>query len=127
VIDAHVVTHGALTVSGLISLAVGLVMLFHNAPSPYHVSIPLVVALTASIGGFWAIAMAKAVQVRRRPVLMGPTNVVGAVGEVRRGGYVFVHGELWRARSDEPLHEGDRVEVERVDPGLVLGVRRSVS
>src|SRR5215213_3157486 len=63
VIDAHVVTHGALTVSGLISLAVGLIMLFHNAPEPYHVSPWLVSALTVVIGGLWAFAMAKAVQV----------------------------------------------------------------
>jgi membrane-bound serine protease (ClpP class) len=125
VIDAHVVTHGALTVSGLISLAIGLIMLFHNAPAPYHLSIPLVVALTACIGGFWAFAMTKAVQIRRRPALVGPGDIVGAVGEVRRDGQVFVRGELWRVHSDEPLHEGDRVEVERVDAGLVLGVRRS--
>ena len=32
VIDAHVVSHGALTVSGLIALVVGCLMLFHNAP-----------------------------------------------------------------------------------------------
>ena len=127
VIDAHVVSHGALTISGLTSLAVGLIMLFHNAPSPYRVSVPFVVALTAAIGGFWAIAMAKAVQVRRRPVLVGPHDVVGSVGEVRRDGLVFVRGELWRAHSEEPLEPGDLVEVERVEPGLVLGVRRSGS
>jgi membrane-bound serine protease (ClpP class) len=127
VIDVHVVSHGALTVSGLISLAVGLIMLFHNAPAPYRVSVPFVVVLTATIGGFWAFAMAKAVQVRRRPVQIGPDDVVGLVGEMRRDGLVFVRGELWRARSEEPLKPGDRVEVERVEPGLVLGVRRSGS
>src|SRR5207249_9921698 len=46
VIDAHVVTHGALTLSGLISLGIGMVMLFHNAPAPYHTSVPLVLAVT---------------------------------------------------------------------------------
>jgi membrane-bound serine protease (ClpP class) len=127
VIDAHVVTHGALTVAGLTSLAVGLVMLFHNAPSPYQVNIWLIVGLTVVIGGAWAFAVSKAVQVGRTPVAIGPDDIVGAVGEVRRDGQVFVRGELWCARSDEPLHEGDRVEVERVDPGLVLGVRRSGS
>ncbi len=127
VIDAHVITHGALTVSGLISLAVGLIMLFHNAPSPYHVSVPFVIALTATIGGFWAFAMGKAVQVRRRPVLVGPGDIVGEVGEVRRDGQVFVRGELWRAHSDEPLAPGDSVEVEGIEDGLVLGVRRSGS
>jgi membrane-bound serine protease (ClpP class) len=125
VIDVHVVSHGPLTVAGLISLAVGLIMLFHNAPAPYRVSVPVVVVLTATIGGVWAFAMAKAVQVRRRPVEVAPDDVVGLVGEVRRDGLVFVRGELWRARSEEPLQPGDRVEVQRIEPGLVLGVRRS--
>jgi membrane-bound serine protease (ClpP class) len=125
VIDVHVVSHGPLTVAGLISLAVGLIMLFHNAPAPYRVSVPVVVVLTATIGGVWAFAMAKAMQVRGRTVLVGPQEVVGQVGEVRRDGLVFVRGELWRARSEEPLQPGDRVEVQRIEPGLVLGVRRS--
>jgi membrane-bound serine protease (ClpP class) len=122
VIDAHVVSHGALTVAGLISLAVGLATLFHKAPSPYHTSIPLVVAVTLVLGGFWAFALTKAVQVRRSPVTVGPQEIVGMEGVVRAGGLVFVHGELWRARSAEPLAPGQRVRVEDVD-GLTLGVR----
>src|SRR5436305_10351232 len=38
VIDAHVITHGALTIAGLTALAVGMIMLFHNVPAPYHTS-----------------------------------------------------------------------------------------
>jgi membrane-bound serine protease (ClpP class) len=125
VIDAHVVTHGALTVSGLISLAVGMIMLFHNAPSPYSTSVPLVVGVSAGIGLFWAIALAKAVQVKRRPVAVGPQSIVGERGHVRGVGQVFVHGELWRARSDEPLMPGDEVEVEGIEDGLVLDVRKA--
>ncbi|MGZ4388665.1 MAG: NfeD family protein [Gaiellaceae bacterium] len=126
VIDLHVISHGALTLSGLVSLAIGLVMLFHNSPSPYTLSVPLVVTLTACIGGFWAFAIGKALAIRRRPALMGPSDVVGQHGEVRRDGLVFVRGELWHAHSDDgaPLRPGDEVEVERVEDGLVLGVRR---
>src|SRR5205085_5749176 len=72
VIDAHVVTHGALTLSGLVAMAVGLVTLFHRAPAPYHTSVPLVVTITAVLGGFWALALGKAVAVRRSPVTVGP-------------------------------------------------------
>ncbi len=122
VIDAHVVTHGALTVAGLISLAVGMLMLFHDAPSPYETSVPLVLAVTLGIGLFWAFALAKAVQVRRRPVLVGPQTIVGEEGVVRDGGLVFVHGELWQVRSDEPLATGEHVQVVGRD-GLVLDVR----
>jgi len=125
VVDAHVVTHGALTVSGLISLAIGMIMLFHTAPAPYSTSVPLVVAITVLIGSFWAFAIGKAVQVRRRPVTVGPQTIVGERGQARRDGYVFVRGELWRARSEQPLEPGDEVEVEGIEEGLVLDVRKT--
>jgi membrane-bound serine protease (ClpP class) len=123
VIDAHVVTHGALTVSGLIALAVGMVMLFHNAPAPYKINTWFVVAVTATIGGFMALALGKAVQARRRPSAM--PAMVGSEGVVRSGGLVFVRGELWQAATDDgaPLDPGTHVLVDDVD-GLRLKVRR---
>ena len=52
VIDAHVTSHGALTLTGLLSLGVGMVMLFHNAPAPYssRTSLPLVLSITIGLG-----------------------------------------------------------------------------
>jgi len=125
-IDLYVPSHGALTLTGLISLGVGLVMLFHNAPAPYRVSVPFVFALTAVIGGTWAFVIGKALVLRRRPPIVGPSEIVGEHGVVRGDGKVFVHGELWRARptGDERLHTGDQVEVAALDDdGLVLTVR----
>ena len=124
VVDAHVVTHGALTISGLISLAVGMAMLFQNAPAPYHTSLPLVISITAVLGGFWAFALGKAVQVRRRPVTVGPQRVLGAEAVVRAPGQVYVMGELWHAHRNDgrELVPGEHVEVESVD-GLELTVR----
>jgi membrane-bound serine protease (ClpP class) len=125
VIDAHVVSHGALTVSGLISIVVGSLLLFHNAPAPYNeVNVPVLVAFAVGLGLLWVFALSKAVQVRRRPVTVGPHTIVGEVGEARRDDMVFVHGELWRARplANGPLKPGQRVRVAGVDPGLVLEV-----
>jgi len=123
VIDAHVVTHGALTVSGLISLAVGMIMLFHDAPAPYHTSLPLVLSITLSLAVFWAFALSKAVQVRRRPVTVGPNRVIGSDAVVRTPGQVFVAGELWRARRRDgaQLVPGEHVRVTDVH-GLELTV-----
>jgi membrane-bound serine protease (ClpP class) len=123
VIDAHVTTHGALTLSGLVAIAVGLVTLFHKAPAPYHTSVPLVVTVTVVLGGFWAFAIAKAVAVRRRPATVGPQQIVGMEGVVRGDGQVFVRGELWRARSPERLRPGEHVRVADLD-GLTLDVHR---
>jgi membrane-bound serine protease (ClpP class) len=120
VIDAHVTSHGALTVSGLIALAVGGAMLFRNAPQPYTTNVPVVVVVAVVLGALWAFALSRAVQVRHRPVAVGTHTIVGETGEVRGPGQVFVNGELWRARSVGR----QRVRIERVDDaGLVLDVR----
>ncbi len=123
VVDVHVTTHGALTVAGLISLAVGSIMLFQNAPG-YHTSKPLVIGVAVVLGGVWVFALSKALQVRRSPVEVSPQLIAGSVGEVRENGLVYVNGELWQARAahGEELHQGDRVRVESLD-GLVLTVR----
>jgi len=123
VVDAHVTSHGALTLSGLVAIGVGLATLFHKAPAPYHTSIPLIVTVTALLGGFWAFAMAKAVAIRRSPVRVGPQEIVGMEGVVRAGGYVFVRGELWRARAADEIVPGEHVQVDALD-GLTLDVHR---
>ena len=122
VVDVHVTTHGALTVAGLISLAVGSIMLFQNA-SGFHTSKPLVISIAVALGAVWAFAISKAVQVRHSPVEVGPQLIAGSIGEVRGDGLVYVNGELWQARtpSGEKLRPGERVRVESLD-GLVLTV-----
>ena len=123
VVDVHVTTHGALTVAGLISLAVGSIMLFQNAPG-FHTSKPLVISVAVALGAVWVFAISKAVQVRHSPVEVGPQLIAGSIGEVRGDGLVYVNGELWQARTPDgqELHRGERVRVESLD-GLVLTVR----
>jgi membrane-bound serine protease (ClpP class) len=120
-VDAHVTSHGALTLSGLVALAVGLATLFHNTGTPYHTDYWLIVLVTALLGGFWAFAMSKAIAARRRPPAVGPQEIIGMEGVVRDGGMVFVRGELWRVRSAAPLVPGQRVRVDGVE-GLTLAV-----
>ena len=123
VIDVHVTTHGALTVAGLISLAVGSIMLFQNAPG-YNTSKPLVIGVAVALGAVWVFALSKAVQVRRSPVEVDPQLIAGSIGEVRENGLVYVNGELWQARAagGQELRRGERVRIESLD-GLVLTVR----
>ncbi len=124
VADLHVASHGALTIAGLVCLAIGSIMLFQNAPSPYHTSKPLVIGVAVGLGALWAFAVGKAWRVRRTPVEVDPGKIAGSVGEVRLNGLVYVNGELWQARTDngEELRPGERVRVESLD-GLVLTVR----
>lgn len=123
VADAHVTSHGALTVAGLTSLSVGGIMLFNTAPPPYDVNVWLIVGVAVALGGLWAFALTKAVQVRGRPATVGVQTIVGTFGEVRRDGLVFVNGELWHAEptNGAELQPGDHVEIDAVD-GLTLRV-----
>jgi membrane-bound serine protease (ClpP class) len=126
VVDAHVTSHGALTLSGLVAMAFGLATLFHDSGTPYQANVPVIVTVTALVGGFWAFALSKSVRARRAPVTVGPEQIIGLEGVVRPGGQILVRGELWRAHADEPLHEGDRVSVDALN-GLTLEVHRITS
>ena len=125
VIDLHAATHGALTIAGLICLAVGLPLLFSNAPPPYHIHTSLVVGVGLAIAAFWVFVTSKGIAARRQPVKAGPQTLVGTAGEVREGGLVFAGGELWRAHTSDgsQLHPGECVEVKALD-GLELTVTR---
>jgi membrane-bound serine protease (ClpP class) len=124
IVDLHAVTHGALTLAGLVSLGFGLALLFQNEPSAYRVNTWLVVGIGCAIAAAWAFAIGKGLAARRLPVQTGVHLLVGAEAEVRRPGYVALNGELWQARRDDGLElvPGERVQVESVD-GLVLTVR----
>jgi membrane-bound serine protease (ClpP class) len=124
VIDVHVTSHGALTVAGLISFVIGALMLFRNAPSPYHENVWLVVSIAAVLGAAWAFAISKAVQVRRAPISVGTQTMIGELGEFRGSGQVFVRGELWQARAKpgQSLKRGQKVRIDGIDPDLTLDV-----
>jgi membrane-bound serine protease (ClpP class) len=125
-LEAHVPAHGAIALSGIISLAVGMLLLFRGAPAPYHVNRPLVIAVAIVLGVGWAFVAQKAAQARRAPVLTGAQTLVGATGDVRSNGLVHVRGELWKAEAADggTLAPGEAVRVERID-GLVLTVSRA--
>src|SRR5581483_3798934 len=126
VIDLHALTHGALTIAGLVALGFGLALLFQNEPPGYRVNLWLIVGVGLAIAAFWSFTLGKGIAARRQPVRFGPEQLVGMEGEVRDSGLVFVNGELWQAEptDTEPLVPGEHVTVEAID-GMHLRVRPS--
>lgn len=127
--EAHLATHGILGGAGIAALIASGLLLYNTDSEAFEVSVPVVIVVGLLLGGFAAFAVQRIVAARRRPVLTGWEELIGAEGDVRVSldpvGQVFVEGALWRARpADEgaSIDRGYRVRVESVD-GLTLLVR----
>lgn len=119
---------GALGIGGFIAFVVGGLMLFDADHPIIDVGWPFVLGLAiasaAAITAFGAFAL----RARRRPIVSGREELLGATGVVTviDGGAAWaeIHGERWRVRSAAPLVVGERVRVTGID-GLTLEVTDS--
>lgn len=126
-VDLIATTHGVLTVGGVVALVAGALLLF-NSPL-YQVSISAVVTVAVVTGLFFAFAIAKVMQARRKPAVTGREGLIGATAVVRTRldpeGKVFIRGELWDAvAADGPIEFGDEVEVVGAE-GFCLHVKKA--
>ena len=122
--EAFVPTHGALTVAGGVTFVLGALMLFDPAGDAYQVSLPVAIAIAATLALMLGLAFRSVLRVARTPVAVGASRLVGKEGVVRPSGLVALNGELWRARTadESPLVPGEHVRVERVEENLRLVV-----
>lgn len=124
--EIKVVSHGLLAVGGVVALVLGALMLFKTAEPALRVSLEVIVSLalfSLLLVGFLTFMVYRA---RQAPVRTGLEGLVHEIGTARSAiaprGKVFVHGEIWDAVSDEPVAQGEPVEVVAVR-NLTLAVR----
>ena len=124
-VDLSVTNHGLLTAGGIVTLLAGGLALF-VAGVPYSgLLLGAIVVVAMLMGGVLFGVLGSLHVLGRRPALTGKEGMVGEVGTVRRSvggnssGWVFVHGELWRAvlafapEETEPRESEPVVEVGR--------------
>jgi membrane-bound serine protease (ClpP class) len=128
--EPFVTSHGALALAGAACFVIGSLMLFDPAGPGYQVSLPVALTIAGTFALLTIFAVTKVVQARRRRPVTGQEELVGQTGVVRKAldptGLVFVHGELWQARTEgELLGIGTIVRVDGIGEGLVLEVSRA--
>jgi membrane-bound serine protease (ClpP class) len=103
VVDLHLIGHGLLTAGGIVLLlAGGFALLWAGVPYS-GVLFGALAVVAVLIGGVLFGVVGSLRALGRRPALTGKEGMVGEVGTVRSPvgvhseGWVFVHGELWRA------------------------------
>lgn len=116
---------GVLGIGGLLAFVIGSIMLVD--PDVMGYSIPWSVIATASVASavLLAVVLNLVVSARKRPVVSGGEQMIGATGEVLGDtdgeAYARIHGEMWKVRFGAPLERGQRVRVVGIE-GLVLAV-----
>ncbi len=123
VAEIMVTSYGMLAIGGLVSITLGSLMLFDNVKISLQVMMPTVV-LT---GGFFMTVAWLAYRAHRKRPMGGLEGLIGKRAEVKEWegheGTIFVHGEYWKAVSDDILSPGQTAEVVGGD-GLVLRIKR---
>ena len=123
--EVTVTSHGVLAIGGIVSMALGSLMLYDAPEVGFRVSWRVMAPTVALTAGFFLFALTLGVRAFRRRPLLGVSGLVGQSGVARGAlepeGQVSVHGEIWRAVADRPLADGTRVTVVDVQ-GLTLKV-----
>ena len=116
VAEAFLPAFGSLGIGGLIAFVVGSIMLFDADIPGFGVPYELIGGFALASAALLAFVLGAVLKARRRPVVSGREELVGATGEVledfEREGWARVHSENWRVRSTAPLKAGQRVRVE---------------
>ena len=116
---------GLLGLGGIVAFVIGSIMLIDTDAPGYRIPWPLIAVMAAASAGFLLIVLNFALRARRRPVVSGREQMLGATAEVfiNPDGGVFarVLGEVWKVRASVPLGRGQIVRVVGID-GLVLSV-----
>ena len=122
--EIKVVSHGLLSIGGIIALFLGGIMLIDTVDPSLKISWSILITVVVCVGGALMLAGWLVLKASRRRPFIGHEGMIGKIATVKRNGLVYVDGALWKMKSAETFAEGDEVEVVAVDK-MVLKVRRS--
>jgi len=125
--EIKVVSHGLLSVGGVISLFLGSLMLIENPTEYMRISLSVIIPAVLVSAAFFTFAVTKAIKARLTKPTTGMEGLIGEIGTVSTPialeGKVAIHGEFWNAISDQRIEAGEKAQVIGV-VNLKLKVRK---
>jgi membrane-bound serine protease (ClpP class) len=129
-LEIKVVSHGVLTIGGIVSLLLGSMMLIDedSVLEAMEISMELIIIVVVLTAGFFLFAITFGIRAQRKKPVTGSEGIIGEIGtaisNIKPLGKVRVHGEFWNAEcKDEVINKGDEVEVISVNH-LTLVVKK---
>jgi len=104
-LEIKIISHGLLTIGGIVSILLGSLFLFRTSPAENFVSISLtvIVASTLLTALFFLFVIGMGLKAQRSKPVSGIQTFIGKKGEaissLDPGGTVKVNGEMWNAES----------------------------
>jgi len=128
ILEVKIVSHGILTIGGIISMILGSLMLFESSSPFLKLSLFIVLPAVAVTVLFFSVTLGLAFRAYKRKPVTGKEGLVGEVGIAdtninKDGGMVLIHGERWSAYSDIEIFKGEKILVEDVK-GLKVKVKK---
>ena len=125
VAESIVPAFGSLGLGGVIAFVIGSIILLDSDVPGFGIARELIGAM-AFVGALVVVAIVYfAMRARRHPQVSGANAMLQepaeAIEAFEHEGMVRVRGELWRAKSSQPVQAGDRLRILRID-GLLLEV-----
>jgi len=126
-LEIKIVSHGLLSIGGIISVLLGSLFLIRDSPLENIVSVSksIIFATTGVTSLFFIFMVTMALKAQRREPVTGSSALVGAKGiameNIDTNGLVKIKDEIWKAVSTQKINEGDPVIVKQVK-GLTLYV-----
>ena len=121
--EIKIISHGMLTVAGIISLILGSLMLIESSVPALKVSLRVMIPAIVVISLFFAAVISLAIKAQIRKPTTGSEAMVGKVGkavtDILNEGKIEIAGEIWNASSSTPILKGEGAQVKGVK-GLVL-------
>ena len=116
IFDIYAPTHGVLTVGGIISFFLGLLLFFNSADPLFRLSLGYIIPATLVTAAFFLFVIGKGLRAQFMPVKAGAETMIGktvtAITPIdSHSGKIFVEGEYWNAISDGAIEKGDVVEI----------------
>ena len=125
IMEMKIASYGLLSIAGITSLLLGSIMLFENSGDGMRLSWEVLIPTVVLISGFFVVVSGLVFKSHLYKPRTGARGLIGEIGVVREAlmpeGKVFVHGELWKATSKDPIQTGTRVRVVKI-VNLVLEV-----
>ena len=129
ILEVKIVSHGLLSIGGVISIIIGGMMLIDTTDPSLKISKTVIIAVALVLVGFIVLAGTLAYRARVSKPTTGREGLVGETGTVKekidKTGYVYVAGELWQAVADEVIEEGAEVTVTEIDSMKIKVKRKS--